>query len=73
MEIQSNDVLLTVMLHTYARDIWSEKIVFQDAIATALPGNNAIIQRMTSDRETWNAITQRQGGAEYRLVLNGAT
>ena len=25
MEIQSNDVLLTVMLHTYARDIWSEK------------------------------------------------
>ena len=73
METQSNDVLLTVMLHTYARDIWSEKIVFQDAIATALPGNNAIIQRMTSDRETWNAITQRQGGAEYRLVLNGAT
>ena len=30
MEIQSSDVLLNVILHTYARDIWSEKIVFQD-------------------------------------------
>ena len=37
MEIQSSDILLTVMLHAYARDIWSEKIVFHDAIGTALP------------------------------------
>ena len=35
MEIQSSDVLLAVMLHTYARDTWSEKIVFRDAITTA--------------------------------------
>ncbi len=73
MEIQSNDVLLAVMLHTYAHNIWSEKIVFRDAITTSLPANGASIQQLTSDQETWNAIAQRQGGAEYRLVLDGAT
>jgi GNAT superfamily N-acetyltransferase len=73
MEIQSNDVLLTVMLHAYARDIWSEKIVFYDAITTALPANGAIVQQLTSSQDTWNAIAHRQGGAEYRLLLDGAT
>jgi len=72
MEIQSSDVLLTVMLHTYARDIWSEKIVFHDAITTALPANGAIVQRLTSGQETWKAIAQRQGGTEYQLLLDGA-
>src|SRR5262249_12898741 len=73
MEIQSSDALLTVMLHTYGRDIWSEKIVFHDAITTALPANGAIVQRLTSDRETWSATGQRKGGAEYQLLLEGAT
>jgi hypothetical protein len=73
MEIQSSDVLLAVMLHTYARDIWSEKIVFRDAITTALPANGVTVQQLTPDQETWNAIAQRQGGAEYQLVLDGAT
>jgi hypothetical protein len=73
MEIQSSDILLAVMLHTYARDIWSEKIVFRDAITTALPANGVTVQQLTSDQETWNAIAQRQGGAEYQLVLDGAT
>jgi hypothetical protein len=73
MEIQSSDVLLAAMLHTYACDIWSEKIVFRDAITTALPANGVTVQQLTSDQETWNAIAQRQGGAEYQLVLEGAT
>jgi GNAT superfamily N-acetyltransferase len=73
MEIQSNDLLLAAMLHTYARDIWSEKIVFRDAITTALPANGAAVHQLTSDEETWSAIAQRQGGAEYQLVLDGAT
>lgn len=72
MEIQSSDVLLNVMLHTYARDIWSEKIVFHDAITTALPANGGIVQRLTSDQEICKAITQRQGGAEYQLLVEGA-
>jgi GNAT superfamily N-acetyltransferase len=73
MEIQSSNVLLAAMLHTYARDIWSEKIVFRDAITTALPANGATLQQLTSDRETRHAIVQRQGGTEYQLVLDGAT
>lgn len=73
MEIQSSDVLLTVMLHTYARDIWSEKIVFHDAIGTALPPHGAVVHRVTSDQETWSAIAHRQGGTECLLQLDGDT
>ncbi|MBI3465385.1 MAG: hypothetical protein HY000_20370 [Planctomycetes bacterium] len=32
MEIQSNDPLLSVMLHTYCRDIAAESIVFHDKV-----------------------------------------
>lgn len=40
IEVQTNDPLLTVMLHVFARDICSEKILFRDGPATAhaLPG-----------------------------------
>ncbi len=34
-EVQSNDLLLTAMLHTYARNIKSDKIVFEDSVTTA--------------------------------------
>jgi len=71
MEIQSNDPLLAVMLHTYAREVWSEKIVFHDAVTTALPPNGAILQQVTPDEETRVAIAQRQGGTEWRLQLGG--
>ncbi len=71
MEIQSSDAMLTVMLHTYAHDVWSEKIVFRDATTTALPANGAIVQRLTSAEETRAAIAQRQGGAEYQLLVDG--
>lgn len=72
MEIQSSDVLLNVMLHTYAIGIASEKIVFHDALTTDLPACGAILQRLTPDPQTRNAIAQRQGGAEYQLLLDGA-
>src|SRR5438046_440283 len=60
MEIQSNDALLAAMLHTYARDVWSEKIVFHDGVTTALAPNDAILQKVTPDEETHHAIAQRQ-------------
>jgi GNAT superfamily N-acetyltransferase len=71
MEIQSNDSLLAVMLHTYARDVWSEAIVFQDGVTTALPANGAILHKVTLDEETRAAIARRQGGTECRLELSG--
>jgi GNAT superfamily N-acetyltransferase len=73
MEIQSSDVLLTVMLHAYARDIWSEKIVFHDAITTTLPSHGAVLQRVTPDDETRRSIAERQGAVECLLQLAGET
>lgn len=73
MEIQSNDVLLAVMLHTYARDIWSEKIVFRDGLTTALESDGASLHQVTPDAEAHAAIAARQGGTEWQLHVNGET
>jgi GNAT superfamily N-acetyltransferase len=73
MEIQSNDLLLAAMLHTYARDIWTEKIVFRDAIATALPSNGTVVRPVTSDTETRSAIVHRAGNTECVLQLGNET
>jgi GNAT superfamily N-acetyltransferase len=45
IEMQTNDVLLTVMLHTFAKDIMSEKILFHDKITTALSATGAVFRR----------------------------
>jgi GNAT superfamily N-acetyltransferase len=71
MEIQSNDTLLAVMLHTYARDIWSEKIVFADHLATALPANGAVLRQQTPDEEIRLSIAERAGQAEWLLHVDG--
>jgi len=71
MEIQSNDLLPAVMLHTYARDIASEKIVFHDKLSTALAANGATLRRITSEGDTAACIKRRQGGPEYVLELDG--
>ena len=71
MEVQSNDTLITAMLHTYAREIRTEAIVFHDGLTTTLPSNGAILRQVTSDADTQVAIAQRQGGGEWRLELDG--
>jgi GNAT superfamily N-acetyltransferase len=71
MEIQSNDTLLAVMLHTYARDIWSEKIVFRDQLTTMLPPNGAVLHGITPNDDVRESIAQRQGGGEFELRLDG--
>jgi GNAT superfamily N-acetyltransferase len=73
MVVQSNDALLTAMLHTYARDVFSESIVFCDGITTTLSSQGAILEKITPDEETHTAILRRQGGPEWRLRLNGET
>jgi GNAT superfamily N-acetyltransferase len=73
MEIQSNDTLIAVMLHTYARDIWSEKIVFRDAVTTTLPANGAALQQMTPDETIREAMARRQDGGEWQLRLGDET
>jgi GNAT superfamily N-acetyltransferase len=71
MEIQSNDALLAVMLHTYAHQTTSEAIVFRDGFTTALPANGAVLQPLTSEEEVRASIAERQGGPEFLLQVDG--
>ena len=73
MEIQSNDTLLAVMLHAYASDIVSEKIVYRDKLPTELPANGATMRRVTSEEETRMHMEQQQGGPEWILEVDGKT
>jgi GNAT superfamily N-acetyltransferase len=47
IETQSNDALLTTMLHTFARDVMSESILYHDKLTTALAPAGAIFRRAT--------------------------
>ena len=71
MEIQSNAPLLLVMLHTYAHDIASEKIVFYDAGTTSLPSSGASLRRETSEEDAQAHLEARQGGTEWLLEVEG--
>jgi GNAT superfamily N-acetyltransferase len=73
MTIQSNDALLSAMLHTYAREVSSASIVFRDGVTTALASDGAVLEAVTPDEETRAAMRQRQGGGEWRLRLGGDT
>jgi GNAT superfamily N-acetyltransferase len=71
MEIQSSDLLLAAMLHTYARETWSEAIVFRDGVTTALPSHGAVLEPLTPDEEVHAAIVERAGGPEFLLRVDG--
>jgi GNAT superfamily N-acetyltransferase len=71
MEVQSNDALVTVMLHTFARDICTEKIVFRDAYTTSLPPGGAVLRCVTPEAETWAQLKERSGATDYVLELDG--
>jgi len=49
IETQSNDPLLTVMLHTFAQSVTSESILFHDKLTTAHSPHGAIVRRATPD------------------------
>jgi len=47
IETQSNDALLTAMLHPFAPSVMSESILFNDKLTTALSPPGAIVRRAT--------------------------
>lgn len=65
MEIQTNDNLITVMLHAFARNIATEKIVFADQFTTQYRIKDAILTRRTQPEEHW--VVEIDG----RVVANG--
>lgn len=71
-EVQSNDVLATVMALTYGQGISTEKIVFQDEQATSLRAPGTVLRSVTPEQETWSSLERRQGGGEWLLELDGA-
>jgi GNAT superfamily N-acetyltransferase len=70
-EVQTSDVLLTVMLHTYGREITSEKIVFQDRLTTYLSANGGVLRRVTPEEEIRLCQQRRQGGGEWIVEVEG--
>lgn len=70
-EVQTNDVLYTVMALTYGRDIVTEKIVFQDKLTTSHAPNGTILRRVTSEEEIRACLERRQGGGEWLLEMDG--
>ncbi len=72
IEIQTNAVLLTAMLHVWSPGAISEKIVFHDKITTLLPGEGAVFQRVNSLEDSLACVERRQGSSEWQLLWDGA-
>jgi RimJ/RimL family protein N-acetyltransferase len=51
IETQTNDVMLTAMLHTWAHDVASEKIIFEDRLATAYRVTGAVLRKREPNGE----------------------
>jgi GNAT superfamily N-acetyltransferase len=51
--VQTNDALLTVMLHTLAKNIVSESIVFEDKLTTTHTLDDAILRRRGEPDHDW--------------------
>jgi GNAT superfamily N-acetyltransferase len=69
IETQTNDVMLTAMLHTWAHDVVSEKIIFEDRLTTAyrVPGLDL---RKQEPEGNWELLTENgevvgKGGILY--------
>ncbi len=70
-ESQTNDALLTTMVHTYGSHIVSEKIVFQDSVTTASAPPDARLRPVTPPGEILGCVERRQGGGEWILEVSG--
>jgi hypothetical protein len=66
IEVQSNDTLITAMLHTFAHDVTSESILFHDKFATSLCPLGATFREPTaheapdvpSDHLKWRGVVE---------------
>lgn len=72
-EVQTSDVLLTVMLHTFGTNFETEKIVFRDSVTTSWPSQGTVLKARNSDAEIRKCIQNRQDGGEWTLELDGHT
>ena len=62
IEGQTNDALLSVMLHTFAQNVTSESILFHDRVLTALPSEGAVSRRTLPDDDAQVFAREGAGG-----------
>src|SRR5262249_11222891 len=71
IQTQSNDVLLTVMLHTFAPTVTSESILFHDKMTTAHAPPNALFRRATSEDAGQMAQQELDSKAKWLVAVGG--
>src|SRR2546426_31380 len=71
IETQSNDPLLTVMLHTFAQSVTSESILFHDKLTTALSPPGAIVRRTTPDAAAQLISHELDSEAQWVVEVEG--
>src|SRR5262245_47226178 len=71
IETQSNDVLLTVMLHAFAPAVASESILFHDKVTTAHTLPDAVFRRATPEDAVAMAEHQLDSGAGWLVAVGG--
>jgi GNAT superfamily N-acetyltransferase len=71
IETQSNDPLLTVMLHTFTRDVASESILYHDRITTAHAADAAVFRRSAPDDAARIAASGLDADAKWLLEVDG--
>jgi GNAT superfamily N-acetyltransferase len=69
IKAQSNDTLLTAMLHTHAHNIATEKIIFADGLTTLHALDSVVLRRRSEPSDHWALELQGQvvatGGILY--------
>jgi GNAT superfamily N-acetyltransferase len=69
INVQTNDPLITVMLHTFAHDVTTESVLFHDRLITALSPAGASFRRATpaevadvpGDQLKWYGVVEVEG------------
>ena len=69
MEVQTNDILITVMLHLWAHNIVNEKILFEDKLTTAHAFEGAALRYREDPDRDWvvqiDGVVAASGGILY--------
>jgi GNAT superfamily N-acetyltransferase len=71
IETQSNGILLHIMLHTYAKSVAAEAILYHDKITTTHAQPNVIFRRATRGDQAQIASQKLDDDADFVLEFNG--
>jgi GNAT superfamily N-acetyltransferase len=71
IETQSNDPLLTVMLHTFAQDVTSESILFHDKLTTSHSPPGALFRRASPEDAAQIVQHQLDPEAKWLVAVGG--